>query len=144
MRQSRLRRSGSVDLRASRYCAVAAGLCTSALRDCKVIDYAAVMRLAREKDRCAVALRKRAIEIWSSVIVNLIHAYDPERVIVGGGILAGAIDFFPEFEQKVRAHAHTPWGRVAIFPAELGDAAGLFGGEYLVRETFSESATTQD
>jgi glucokinase len=115
----------------------------SALRDCKVIDYAAVMRLARAEDRCAVALRTQAIEIWSSVIVNLIHAYDPERVIVGGGILAGAMDFFAELEQSVRAHAHTPWGRVAILAAELGDAAALFGGDYLIRETFSDPAPTQ-
>jgi len=115
----------------------------SALRDCEVIDYASVMRLAREQDRCAVALRTQAIEIWSSVIVNLIHSYDPERVIVGGGILAGAADFFPELEQGVRARAHTPWGRVAILAAELGDAAALFGGEYLVRETFSDLAPTQ-
>jgi glucokinase len=115
----------------------------SALRDCKVIDYAAVMRLAREQDPCAVALRTQAIEIWSSVIVNLIHAYDPERVIVGGGILAGAADFFSELQQEVLALAHTPWGRVTILSAELGDAAALFGGEYLVRETLSESSPTQ-
>jgi glucokinase len=111
----------------------------SALRELKVIDYAAVMRLAREEDPCAMALRTQAIEIWSSMIVNLIHAYDPERVIVGGGILAGAADFFPALEHRVQAHAHTPWGHVAILSAELGDGAALFGGEYLVRETFSRS-----
>jgi len=115
----------------------------SALRDCSVIDYAAVMRLAREKDCCAAVLRSQAIEIWSSVIVNMIHAYDPERVIVGGGILAGAMDFFPELEQSVRTHVHTPWGRVAILAAELGDAAALFGGAYLVREAFSDPEPTQ-
>jgi len=116
---------------------------SSALRGCKVIDYAAVMRLAREGDRCAIALRTQAIEIWSSVIVNLIHAYDPERVIVGGGILAGAADFFSELEHHVQALAHTPWGRLTLLSAELGDGAALFGGEYLVRETFSLRASTQ-
>jgi glucokinase len=113
----------------------------SALRDCKVIDYAAVMHLAREGDRCAVALRKQAIEIWSIVVVNLIHSYDPERVIIGGGILAGAMDFFQDLKQTVYAHAHTPWGRVEILSAELGDTAGLFGGEYLVRESLAVAAS---
>jgi len=112
----------------------------SSLRHLKVIDYAAVMRMARERDSCATALRAEAIKIWSSLLVNLIHAYDPERVIVGGGILAGAPDFFPELVQQVRAQVHTPWGEVAILAARLGDTAAFFGGEYLVRETFSRPA----
>jgi glucokinase len=120
-----------------------ADFCRSALRELDVIDYAAVMRLAREKDACAMELRTQAIEIWSSMIVNLIHAYDPERVVVGGGILAGAADFFPDLKHRVQEHAHTPWGRVAILSAELGDTAALFGAEYLVRETFSDSPPTQ-
>jgi glucokinase len=70
------------------------------------------------------------------MIVNLIHAYDPERVIVGGGIAAGAADFLPDLERRVHSDVHTPWGHVAMLPAELGDAAALFGGEFLIREQF--------
>lgn len=106
----------------------------SPLSGSSCIDYASVFRLAREKDACAMSLKARAIEIWSSLIVNLIHAYDPERVIVGGGIMAGEAEFFAELERLVRARAHTPWGRVAIVRSELGDAAALFGGAYLSRE----------
>ena len=108
----------------------------SALRKAAAIDFAIVMRLAREGDPCAKALREHAIDVWSSMIVNLIHAYDPERVIVGGGIAAGAADFLPDLERRVHSDVHTPWGRVAILPAELGDAAALFGGEFLIREQF--------
>jgi glucokinase len=97
------------------------------------VDYTSVFRLAREGDACAVRLKARAIEIWSSLIVNLIHAYDPERVIVGGGIMAGEAEFFRELERTVLERAHTPWGKVAILRSELGDAAALFGGEYLSR-----------
>jgi glucokinase len=111
----------------------------SALRFADVIDYAAVFRLAREGDPCAVTLRTHAIEIWSSLIVNLIHAYDPERVIVSGGIMAGAIDFFADLQRSVLACVHTPWGQVSIVPGRLGDAAALFGGEYLIRQKTSMS-----
>jgi glucokinase len=104
---------------------------TSPLSRAPLVDYASVFRLAREGDACAVSLKTRAIEVWSSLIVNLIHAYDPERVIVGGGIMAGEAEFFSELERLVLARAHTPWGRVAIVRGELGDAAALFGGEYL-------------
>ena len=105
----------------------------SPMRHSPVVDYASVFRLAREGDACAVSLKTRAIDIWSSLIVNLIHAYDPERVIVGGGVMAGEEEFFSELERLVLARAHTPWGRVAIVRSELGDAAALFGGEYLSR-----------
>lgn len=107
---------------------------TSPLRDAPIIDYAAVLRLARERDPCALALRTEAIDIWAAVIVNLIHAYDPERVIVGGGIVAGGVDFLAELEHGVQRHAHTPWGRVEMLPAQLGDAAALYGGEFLASE----------
>ena len=109
----------------------------SPLRHADVIDFATVFRLAREGDSCAARLRVRAIETWSSLIVNLIHAYDPERVIVGGGIMAGEADFFPELQRCVLAHAHTPWGQVSIVRSQLGDIAALFGGEYLIRQKMS-------
>jgi glucokinase len=106
----------------------------SGLRSLDVIDYASVFRLAREQDACAVALRAHSIEVWSALIVSLIHSFDPERVIVGGGIMTGAADCIADLERGVRAHAHTPWGHVEIMPALLGDAAALIGAEFLVRE----------
>ena len=116
---------------------IAAGLSdysASPLRNAGVIDFEKVFRLAREGDSCAESLRVHAIEIWSSLIVNLIHAYDPERVIVGGGIMTSEADFFPDLQHRVLAHAHTPWGQVSIVRSQLGDAAALFGGEYLIRQ----------
>ncbi len=100
----------------------------------EAINYAGVFRLAREQDACAVALRGRSIKVWTALIVNLIHAYDPERVIIGGGIMAGVDDFFPDLEREVLARTHTPWGRVEIVPTELGDDAALLGCEFLVHE----------
>jgi glucokinase len=107
---------------------------TSRLSSASPIDYLAVFKYAREQDDCAIALYERSIEVWSALIVNLIHAYDPERVIVGGGIMAGAADFFADLRRSVYSNAHTPWGAVEIVAAELGDAAALFGGEILVKE----------
>jgi hypothetical protein len=42
-----------------------------------------------------VSLKTRAIDIWSSLIVNLIHAYDPERVIVVVGSWPARRNSFP-------------------------------------------------
>ncbi len=105
----------------------------SALRELDVIDYAAVFKLAREQDACAVALREESLEVWSALLVTLIHAYDPERIVVGGGIVAGAPECIPELQARVHANAHTPWGLIDIVPAQLGDTAALIGAEWLIR-----------
>ena len=105
----------------------------SVLRQAPLIDYVTVLRLARAGDGCTIALRAQAIEVWTTVIVNLIHAYDPERVIIGGGIMAGDAEFFPELERGVSADAHTPWGKVQLMRGQLGDAAALYGGDWLAR-----------
>jgi glucokinase len=106
----------------------------SRLRELARIDYAALFRFARENDQCAVKVRARTIEVWSAMIINLIHAYDPERVVIGGGILEGADDFLPDLMAMIRDRAHTPWGKVEIRSALLGGDAALIGCDRLIEE----------
>ncbi len=110
------------------------GFSNSRLRGLDRIDYAGLFRLAREQDSCAMEIRSRTIGVWAAMVVNLVHAYDPERVIIGGGVMAGAEDFFADLVELVRALAHTPWGTVEIVPAQLGDDAALIGCDVLARE----------
>ena len=95
-------------------------------------DYAALFDLARAGDPRAIAQRDRSIEVWAAVSVSLIHSYDPERVVMGGGVSEGAADFLAELTRQVHSRAHTPWGRVEIVPALLGNSAALLGAAHLV------------
>ncbi|MFO0930357.1 MAG: ROK family protein [Gemmataceae bacterium] len=99
-----------------------------------VLDYAAVFRHAAAGDPCAAALRDHSLLVWSSLVVNLIHAYDPEVVILGGGIMASADVILPAVCAHVAGYAHTPWGKVRIVASELGDGAALAAAEWLVEE----------
>jgi glucokinase len=99
-----------------------------------VLDYAAVFRLAAEGDACALALRDHSLQIWSATAVNLIHAYDPEKVILCGGIMASANVILPAMQAYVDRHAHTPWGRVEVVPSALGDEAALLACEWLLQQ----------
>lgn len=109
------------------------GLADSALAQVAPLDYAAVFRLAAEGDACAVALRAHSLQVWSALVVNLIHAFDPERVVLGGGIMASGEVILPAVRDYVARHAHTPWGHVAILPSKLGSEAALVAGEWLLR-----------
>lgn len=106
----------------------------SALRHEPLLDFAAVFRRAAEGDACALAIREHSLQVWSALAVNLIHAYDPELVIVGGGIMGSADVIQPAMQAYIDRHAHTPWGRVRVVPSQLGDAAALIAGAWLLQE----------
>jgi len=79
---------------------------------------------------------RRLATLNYALAVNLIHAYDPEMVILGGGIMASAEVILPAVRAHVARHAHTPWGKVRVVAGELGDRAALLAGEWLVQEQF--------
>lgn len=91
------------------------------------VDYRAVFELAEAGDFLAVALRDKAIDTWAAVILNGISFFDPQRVIVGGGIMASASVILPALQKIVDAQAIQVAGRVQIVAAELGDGAALLG-----------------
>lgn len=109
------------------------GFEASALKTRDVIDFHAVFALAAEGDACAQALKSHSIRVWAQMIVNLVHAYDPERVILGGGIIAGADDFFDELKAAILSHAHTPWGKIELVAGTLGSSAALLGLDALAQ-----------
>jgi len=80
-----------------------------------------------------VRLRDRSLEVWGALTVSLIHAYDPEIVVFGGGIMAGGEAVLGPIRRRVERDAWMPWGKVRVVPSELGDDAALVAGEWLVR-----------
>jgi len=106
-----------------------------------VLDYAAVFRHAAASDPCASAIRAHSLLVWSTLAVNLIHAYDPELVIVGGGIMASKDVIVPAIQDFIDRHAHTPWGKVRVVPSALGDAAALVAAQWLVEEHLEKTRT---
>ncbi len=108
----------------------------SSLQDEDALTYALVFRHAAAGDPCALRLRDHGLSIWSTLAVSLIHAYDPESLILGGGIMGSAGVILPAVSEYVRRHAHTPWGQVRVLCSELGASAALVAGEWLLLEQF--------
>lgn len=106
----------------------------STLRNAATLGYAEIFTHAAAGDACAIALREHSLLVWGSLAVSLIHAYDPELVILGGGIMASAEVILPAIAAHVNRYAHTPWGQVRVARSALGDQAALVGGEWLLRE----------
>ena len=113
-----------------------AGFAASALAGEPTLDYRAVFRHADAGDDLALRLRERALKVWSAAAVTLVHAYDPEAIILGGGIMKGSPTAIVEPMQRyVNEHAWVGWGKPKVLAGELGDSAALAGLEYIVANT---------
>jgi glucokinase len=72
-------------------------------------------------------IRDACIDTWAAGCVTMIHAYDPEVLIVGGGLMKSADQILPRLQTHIEKYAWTPWGTVKVRAAELSDSASLIG-----------------
>lgn len=101
------------------------------------IDYKLVFEYYKAGDILARELVHDSLEAWSAGIISLIHAYDPELVVLGGGIMKSHEIILPFVREKVERHAWTPWGKVQVVCAENPDWGALQGLDYLLNEKYS-------
>ena len=104
----------------------------SALAKEEKIDFESIFRCASAEDQLAMQLMERCLNVWGACAVNLIHAYDPEILIVSGGVMGSADIIIPYLQKKVNENAWTPWGKVKVCAAENINTAALLGAAYLV------------
>lgn len=97
-----------------------------------LLDFELLFRLASQKDKVATEIMNNCLDAWSAGIITMIHAYDPEMVIIGGGVMKSADVILPYIQQKVTERAWTPWGNVKILGAHFTDEAGQLGMAHLL------------
>jgi glucokinase len=100
----------------------------------ELLDFELLFSLAQKGDKTATDIMYHCLEAWSAGIVTMIHAYDPEMVIIGGGVMKSAEIILPYIRTKVTERAWTPWGNVQIETAHFTDEAGMLGMAYLLGE----------
>lgn len=91
------------------------------------ITFEVLLRHAAAHDAVAESVREHCLMVWGCGAVGLIHAYDPELLIYGGGVMKSADVVLPFLQEYVSQHAWTPWGKVSVRRAQLGDTAALLG-----------------
>lgn len=93
-----------------------------------------LFQCADEGDAVAREIRGHYIGIWSACALSLVHAYDPELVVLGGSVMKNSYPILAAIEKHVHEQAWTPWGKVQFRAAALGNDAGLLGAAPLVAE----------
>ncbi|MGB6431745.1 MAG: ROK family protein [Candidatus Acidiferrales bacterium] len=110
------------------------GFNQSALSKNGHMDFEVLFSAAAAGDRVAQEVQTRCLQVWAADAVGLIHSFDPEILIIGGGVMNSAEIVVPFVQQHVSRHAWTPWGKVEVRPAKLGTSAGLLGAIPLLSE----------
>ena len=114
------------------------GFSASSLATAATIDYQAVFSHAAAGDTLARQLRDEALDAWGALTLNLIQSYNPQRVIIGGGIMASAEIILPAIRDFVNQHAVLAGGPVEIVASTLGDGAAWFGCEWIWKNELSK------
>ncbi|HMR85199.1 MAG TPA: ROK family protein [Niabella sp.] len=76
------------------------------------------------------------VNTWGICAANLVHSFDPEKIIISGGIMKSADRILPVIQQYVDTHTWLEPGSVQVVTAEQPDFAALTGMEYLVTNKF--------
>ncbi len=91
-----------------------------------------IFTLASTGNKDALLLSRECMDIWSAAIVSYIHAYDPQIVVIGGGVMKSENIILPYIREKVGKLAWCPTEKVRIVASVLGDNAAVMAAEYSI------------
>lgn len=97
------------------------------------MNFEQLFTLARQNNPTARKIINHCIDAWSAGIISLIHAYDPEMVILSGGIMNSASEIIPSIQKNVDKYAWTPWGKVNVAAATYVNDAVLLGAHEMLK-----------
>jgi glucokinase len=106
------------------------------------IDFEAVIRAVERNDALCIDELARWRNYLGWLLVNAVHAYEPELIILSGGAAAASSHFLPQVQDHVNRHIFRwPAGKaVPVVISKMGEYAGAMGAAGLAWE-FYESNT---
>ncbi|HUQ67002.1 MAG TPA: ROK family protein [Flavitalea sp.] len=89
-----------------------------------------------ENDYISVRVMNNAITYWGMAVANLISIFNPEKILMGGGMFGPAVRFIPSIRDEAMKWAQPISAQqVSIEPSLLGAAAGMYGAAYLALQS---------
>ncbi|MEN0020340.1 MAG: ROK family protein [Planctomycetota bacterium] len=108
------------------------GFESSALARESRLDYATVIELASTGDAVARDVLKRSLDVWSATAINMIHAFGPDCVIIGGGVARAGSAVLEAIDEAVQTHAIAPGRKIKVTAAQQPEYAALLGAHVAV------------
>ena len=101
--------------------------------DIKAVDARIVVQAAQQDDALAQSLMQEVGRSLASGIITLMHIFDPQLIVMGGGLGQNLDMFMPTIEPEVKSRAMAHFqGAVPVAKSQLGDDVSLLGAAALV------------
>ena len=102
------------------------------LTDGKSISSKHIKKSLEAHDEVVTQYVNEAIDYLSGGIASVINFYNPELIILGGGLIQSVEDFYLQTIKKARAKSlPTPAAKIEFKKAALGDYSGVIGAALL-------------
>ncbi len=83
-------------------------------------------------DKLAVRVIQLSVEFWGMAVANLVSLFNPEKIILGGGVFGPAIPLIPAIKKEADMWAQPiSINQVSIDSSALAGDAGVFGAGFL-------------
>jgi glucokinase len=109
------------------------GFAQSCLAD-QPLNFKTLFECSAAGDEIALEIRDHCLTVWGMMAVAAVHSFDPELIVLGGGAMRAADQILSPLQDYVNQNTWTPWGKVRIVAAELGDQAAALGVPTLFAE----------
>ncbi|MEC0238723.1 ROK family protein [Paenibacillus dokdonensis] len=91
-----------------------------------------VFQAAGQGDQVAAETLEQVIHYTGLGLMNIIHSFNPDRIVIGGGVSRAGNAFFEPLIRKTEELILEPYrGTCTIKPAELRDDVGIIGAAAL-------------
>lgn len=91
------------------------------------INFENLFACAAAGDPVAKEIQRHCLSVWGAAAVAAIHAFDPDVLVYGGGVMKSGDLVLHFIRDYVHRYAWTPWGKVEVRAAQLGNDAALLG-----------------
>lgn len=99
----------------------------------KQIDSKTVFQLARQGNKLAKKIIKKSLTALGIGLVNIIHIFHPDKIVLGGGMMRDADMILPFLRKFVRKKVMSGFTKnIKIEKTKLGDDVGLIGAAAIV------------
>lgn len=103
------------------------------------IDPAMLAKGAEMKDRFCLELWERTARYLGYALLTLINIFNPELILISGGISNAQDYYLPQACEYVKEHLIHKKQQCRIRKAELGEYAGAFGAGYWIWKSIKEN-----
>lgn len=107
---------------------------SSPLKQEETVNFEVLQRYYNGGDRLAREIFDECCDYWSNCLISLIYAYDPEVVVLSGGVLRWGKELTDRIFQTVDRHAWTPWGKPQLRLAKNPEHSVLLGLHYMNKQ----------